>query len=185
MILISNQLLYKFFYTIKHYTHIKLVLNCFYFFVWHDQQIFKYDATKCFLFGTDYVLIVKLFKKNTDVFCEASLGMQKFSTHSIDSANPKWNTTMQFQIYDLNKDSLNVCLYDRKVYSPNVFLGKTELKIIQIYREQAKETPHQHQQQHQLMQHEEICNPITRVFRMSSSNTTAKIMLKMSISIYK
>jgi len=106
-----------------------------------------------------------------NVFCEAILGLQKFSTHAIESGNPKWNTSMQFQIYDLNKDVLSVCLFDRKVYSPNVFLGKTELKIIQIYREQVKENQENH-------------NPITRVFRMSNNSTT-KIMLKMSISIYK
>jgi hypothetical protein len=105
-----------------------------------------------------------------DVFCEASMGVQKFSTHSIDSANPKWNTSMQFQIYDLNKDTLSVVVYDRKTYSPNLFLGKTEFRIIQILKEQMKENQEN--------------NPIIRVFRMSNVQT-GKLMLKMSISIYK
>jgi hypothetical protein len=96
--------------------------------------------------------------------------MQKFSTHSIDSGNPKWNTSMQFQIYDLNKDILSVNVYDRKIYAPNVFLGKCEFRILQIYREQMKEN------------HEN--NPFTRVYRMSSVQS-GKLMLKMNIHIFK
>lgn len=104
------------------------------------------------------------------IFCEASLGLQKFSTSSINSANPKWNTSMQFQIYDLNKDMVNVMVYDKKIYKPNIFLGKTELKIYQIYREQIKDN------------HEK--NPITKMVRMSNVSN-GKIMLKMSIIIFK
>ena len=104
------------------------------------------------------------------VFCEATMGVQKFSTHSIDSSNPKWNTSMQFQIYDLNKDVLSIGVYDRKFYCPNTFLGKTEFKILQIYREKMKENPDN--------------NTFIRVFRMSQV-PSGKLMLKMSISIYK
>lgn len=104
------------------------------------------------------------------IFCEASLGLQKFSTSSINSANPKWNTSMQFQIYDLNKDMVNVMVYDKKIYKPNIFLGKTELKIYQIYREQIKDNQEN--------------NPITKMFRMSNVSN-GKIMLKMSIIIFK
>lgn len=98
------------------------------------------------------------------------MGVQKFTTHTIDSANPKWNTSMQFQIYDINKDILSVIVYDKKIYRPNVFLGKTELKMVQIYREQMKDNQEN--------------NPIMRVFRMSNV-PNGKIMLKISISIYK
>ena len=104
-----------------------------------------------------------------NIFCEATMSQQKFSTHSIDSPNPKWNTSMQFQIYDLNKDFLSVVIYDRKTFSPNTLLGKTELKILQIYKEQMKENQEN--------------NPIIRVFKIN--NEYGKLMLKMSISIYK
>jgi Ca2+-dependent lipid-binding protein len=100
------------------------------------------------------------------------MGLQKFNTHIIESLNPKWNTSMQFQIYDLSKDILSVCVYDSKSFSPNIFLGKTELRIMQIYREQLKET-----------KNENGPIPITKVFRMSNV-PTGKIMLKMSISIF-
>jgi hypothetical protein len=77
---------------------------------------------------------------------------------------------MQFQIYDLNKDVLSVVVYDRKIYTPNVFLGKHEKKIGQIYNEQVKENQEN--------------NSITRVFRLSNVSM-GKIMLKMSILIFK
>jgi hypothetical protein len=77
---------------------------------------------------------------------------------------------MQFQIYDLNKDILGVSVYDRKVYTPNVFLGKVEFKILQIYREQMKENQEN--------------NPFTRVYRMSGVQS-GKIMLKINIIVYK
>jgi Ca2+-dependent lipid-binding protein len=105
-----------------------------------------------------------------NIFCEATMSLQKFSTHALDSSNPKWNTSMQFQIYDLNKDFLSVVVYDRKTFSPNALLGKTELKILQIYKEQMKEN-----QQN---------NPIIRVFKINNEHH-GKLMLKMSISIYK
>lgn len=112
-----------------------------------------------------------LYCDTLDVFCEASVGMQKFTTHSIDSGNPKWNTSMQFQFYDLNKDVLAVNMYDRKVYKPNTFLGKLEFKILHIYREQVKEN-------------QENNNPFTRVYRMSGVQS-GKLMLKINIIVYK
>ena len=105
-------------------------------------------------------------------FCEVELGMQKFNTQIIESLNPKWNTSMQFQIYELNKETLSINVYDRKFFSPNVFLGKLELRILQIYREQMKENQ------------ENGPTPITKVFRLSQT-PSGKIMLKMSISIFK
>ena len=100
---------------------------------------------------------------------------QKLNTHVIVSFNPKWNTSMQFQIYDLNKDVLNISVYDRKIYSPNLFLGKLELRILQIYREQMKENRE--------IGSVPISLPITRVFRMINT-PSGKLMVKMSISIY-
>ncbi len=99
------------------------------------------------------------------------MGLQKYVSQKIESFNPKWNTSMQFLIYDLNRDVLSVVVYDSKLYQPNKFLGKTEIRMIQIYREQTKEN----QENGQL--------PITRCFRMSNI-PSGKLMLKMSISIF-
>lgn len=95
------------------------------------------------------------------------MGVQKFSTHTIEnSLNPKWNTSMQFQIYDLNKDILTITIYDQKIFSPNVFLGKAHIGVLTIYQEQVKEN-----------------NPITRVYRLTDAKC-GKVMIKMNISMY-
>ena len=73
---------------------------------------------------------------------------------------------MQFQIYDLNKEILSITLYDKKLFSPNQFLGKTNLSISNIYQEQLKEN-----------------NPVTRVFRLAEIKS-GKVMIKMNINIY-
>jgi Ca2+-dependent lipid-binding protein len=96
------------------------------------------------------------------------MGPQKFTTHTIDnSLNPKWNTSMQFQIYDLNKDQLTFTISDQKIYSPNVLLGKARVNVSTIYQEQVKEN-----------------NPIIKVYRLSDG-TSGKVMIKMNISIYQ
>ena len=94
------------------------------------------------------------------------MGPQKFNTHTIDnSLNPKWNTSMQFQIYDLAKDQLSFTIYDQKIYSPNVVLGRARVSLSSIYQEQIKEN-----------------NPIIKVFRLSDGRS-AKVMIKMNIII--
>jgi hypothetical protein len=112
-----------------------------------------------------------LSNQEKNIFCEATMSAQKFSTHSLDSHHPKWNTSMQFQIYDLNKDSLSVLVYDKRVFAPNTLLGKTELKMAHIYNQQQKENQEN--------------NPIVRQFKINSGAQSARLKLKMSISIYK
>ena len=101
-------------------------------------------------------------------FCEVKMGPQKFNTNAIEnSLNPKWNTSMQFQVYDLQKDQLTFTIYDQKIYSPNILLGRARVNISSIYQEQIKEN-----------------NPIIKVFRLSDGRS-GKVMIKMNISIYQ
>jgi intersectin len=96
------------------------------------------------------------------------MGPQKFHTHTIEnSLNPKWNTSMQFQIYDLHKDQLTFTVYDQKIYSPNILLGRSRVNLSSIYQEQMKEN-----------------NPIIKVFRLSDGRS-GKVMIKMNISLYQ
>lgn len=104
-------------------------------------------------------------------FCEVEMGGKKFFSQQIDSSNPKWNLSMQFSIYDVNKDSLNVIVYNSKQFSPNVFLGKTEIRMANILRDQMKESQ------------ENGPIPITRCFRLSNVQS-GKLILKMSLSIF-
>jgi Ca2+-dependent lipid-binding protein len=71
-----------------------------------------------------------------DSLCEARMGSQKYMTHTVEtSLNPKWNTSMQFLIFDFQKDILNITVYDRKIFSPNFFLGRINLSMAQLRKE--------------------------------------------------
>lgn len=104
-------------------------------------------------------------------FCEVEMGGKRFHSQIIESSNPKWNLSMQFSVYDLNKDMLNVLVYDNRQFSPNIFLGKIEIRMLNVYRDQMKENQ------------ENGPIPITRCFRMNNVST-GKLMLKMSLSIF-
>lgn len=107
----------------------------------------------------------------SESFCEVEMGGKRFHSQIIESSNPKWNLSMQFSVYDLNKDMLNVLVYDNRQFSPNIFLGKIEIRMLNVYRDQMKENQ------------ENGPIPITRCFRMNNVST-GKLMLKMSLSIF-
>jgi len=68
--------------------------------------------------------------------CEVRMGSQKYMTHTVEnSLNPKWNTSMQFLIFDFQKEILNITVYDRKIFSPNFFLGRINLSMAQLRKE--------------------------------------------------
>ncbi len=104
-------------------------------------------------------------------FCEAEMGGKKFQSQTIDSANPKWNLSVQFSVYDVNKDVLSVGVFDSRQFKPNVFLGKVEIRMANILRDQLKQNQ------------ENGPVPITRCFRMNSAQS-GKLLLKMSLSIF-
>lgn len=55
------------------------------------------------------------------------MGTQEHRTRVVPGTlNPKWNSSMQFTIRDLNQDVLCITVYDRDIYSPN---GESTLKI--------------------------------------------------------
>ena len=109
--------------------------------------------------------------EQTKAFCEVEMGGKKFYSQQIDSSNPKWNLSMQFSIYNVNKDILNIIVYNSKKFSPNDFLGKTEIRMVNIFRDQMKESQ------------ENGPIPITRCFRLNNVQN-GKLMLKMSLSIF-
>ncbi|XP_068201300.1 intersectin-1-like [Palaemon carinicauda] len=68
-------------------------------------------------------------------FCEVSLGSQVHRTSTAMSPHPKWDSTMQFQVKSLTEDVLCITVYDKGYFKPNEFLGRTEIKIYQVYEE--------------------------------------------------
>ncbi|XP_066912106.1 intersectin-1-like isoform X2 [Clytia hemisphaerica] len=71
----------------------------------------------------------------SDPYCEVSMGSQEHRTKVIPKdLNPKWNSTMVFNIKDLDKDVLCITVFDRDFFSPNDFLGRTEVSIASIMK---------------------------------------------------
>ncbi|XP_025096778.1 intersectin-1-like isoform X2 [Pomacea canaliculata] len=72
----------------------------------------------------------------SDPYCEVSMGTQEHRTRVVPGTlNPKWNSSMQFTIRDLNQDVLCITVYDRDIYSPNDFLGRTEVRVSEVQEE--------------------------------------------------
>jgi len=70
----------------------------------------------------------------SDPYCEVSMGVQEHRTNVIQSTlNPKWNHSMQFSVRDVEQDILTLTVYDRDLFSPNDFLGRTEIRVKDIH----------------------------------------------------
>jgi len=80
------------------------------------------------------LIIVKgdnIFDSNGNIhaYCEASMGSQEQKTAVVTGCNPHWNASMQFLIKDVTQDILCLTVFDRDFFSPNEFLGRTELRV--------------------------------------------------------
>ncbi|ESO89239.1 hypothetical protein LOTGIDRAFT_106084, partial [Lottia gigantea] len=72
----------------------------------------------------------------SDPYCEVSMGSQEHRTKVVPGTlNPKWNNSMQFTIKDLNQDVLCISVFDQDIYSPNDFLGRTEIRVKEVLAE--------------------------------------------------
>ncbi|KAL3883381.1 hypothetical protein ACJMK2_029651 [Sinanodonta woodiana] len=70
----------------------------------------------------------------SDPYCEVSMGAQEHRTKVIPATlNPKWNQSMQFTIRDMEQDVLCITVFDRDLFSPNDFLGRTEKRVKDIH----------------------------------------------------
>ncbi|XP_073424428.1 intersectin-2-like [Dendrobates tinctorius] len=75
-------------------------------------------------------------------YCEVSLGSQCYTSRAItDTLNPKWNFTCQFFLKDLYQDVLCITVFDRDQFSPDDFLGRTEIPVAKIRSEQESKGP--------------------------------------------
>ncbi|XP_044270711.1 intersectin-1 isoform X3 [Tribolium madens] len=93
----------------------------------------------------------KTSKPHTDnVYCKVTLGDQKQQTdlskdQSINGNVPQnsalqvptlvWNYSMQFQLRNLETEVVTFTVYGLNLYCPDEFLGRAELKVIDILRE--------------------------------------------------
>ncbi|XP_046329518.2 intersectin-1-like isoform X4 [Haliotis rufescens] len=78
----------------------------------------------------------------SDPYCEVSMGSQEHRTKVIQGTlNPKWNHSMQFTIKDLEQDVLCLTVYDRDIFSPNDFLGRTEIQVKEVLCSSSRKGP--------------------------------------------
>ncbi|XP_056623500.1 intersectin-2b isoform X2 [Triplophysa dalaica] len=81
---------------------------------------------------------LKSFKGNgkCNPFCEVTMGSQCYTSRTInDTVNPKWNFNCQFHIKDVYQDVLCITIFEREQFSPDEFLGRTEVPVATIKKE--------------------------------------------------
>jgi len=107
-----------------------------------DQEKAKKYSVESSALGRLLVIVEQAENLNTknkgkvDPYCEVSMGYQEHRTGVINSTcNPKWNSNMQFFIKDPDQDVLCITVFDKDYFSPNEFLGRTEVRISSIISE--------------------------------------------------
>ncbi|XP_045916385.1 intersectin-2a isoform X1 [Micropterus dolomieu] len=69
-------------------------------------------------------------------YCELTMGPQCYTSRPIsDTLNPKWNFNCQFFIKDLYQDVLCITVFEKDQFSPDDFLGRTEVPVATIKKE--------------------------------------------------
>ncbi|KAB5517083.1 hypothetical protein PHYPO_G00185360 [Pangasianodon hypophthalmus] len=75
-------------------------------------------------------------------YCELSMGAQCYTSRpQNDTVNPKWNFSCQFFIKDLYQDVLCITVFERDQFSPDDFLGRTEVPVATIKKDQDGKGP--------------------------------------------
>ncbi|XP_069742821.1 intersectin-2-like isoform X2 [Narcine bancroftii] len=75
-------------------------------------------------------------------YCEVTMGSQCYTTRTLsDTLNPKWNFNCHFFIKDFYQDVLCITVFERDQFSPDDFLGRTEVPVATIKKEQESKGP--------------------------------------------
>ncbi|XP_054618367.1 intersectin-2a isoform X3 [Dunckerocampus dactyliophorus] len=69
-------------------------------------------------------------------YCELTMGAQCYTSKPAgNTLNPKWNFNCQFFIKDLYQDVLCITVFEKDQFSPDDFLGRTEVPVATIKKE--------------------------------------------------
>uniref|UniRef100_A0A669AZQ7 Intersectin 1 (SH3 domain protein) n=1 Tax=Oreochromis niloticus TaxID=8128 RepID=A0A669AZQ7_ORENI len=80
--------------------------------------------------------------RKSNPYCEVTMGSQCHITKTLqDTLNPKWNSNCQFFIKDLEQDVLCITVFERDQFSPDDFLGRTEIRLAEIKKDQGSKGP--------------------------------------------
>ncbi|TSO15219.1 Intersectin-2 [Bagarius yarrelli] len=84
----------------------------------------------------------KAYQGKSNPYCELSMGAQCYTSRpQNDTINPKWNFSCQFFIKDLYQDVLCITVFERDQFSPDDFLGRTEVPVATIKKDQDGKGP--------------------------------------------
>ncbi|XP_065297210.1 intersectin-1 isoform X4 [Dermacentor albipictus] len=110
-----------------------------------EAKQMKVSATAPKLSGVGRLLVVVVEGRNLrsgaahgqcDPYCEVSMACQEHKTHvETATSSPQWNSSMQFLVRDLRRDVLCLTVFNRELFSPNDFLGRTEVRVWDIVQE--------------------------------------------------
>ncbi|XP_034243922.1 intersectin-1 isoform X2 [Thrips palmi] len=75
-----------------------------------------------------------------EAFCKVTMGSQEHRTAVANGPAPQWNASMQFLVKDLQEDRLCITVFDRGHFTPDEFLGRTEVRVSEILKS-SSETP--------------------------------------------
>ncbi|KAM9703257.1 intersectin-2a isoform 1-T1 [Menidia menidia] len=69
-------------------------------------------------------------------YCELTMGAQCYTSRPIsDTLSPKWNFNCHFFIKDLYQDVLCITVFEKDQFSPDDFLGRTEVPVATIKKD--------------------------------------------------
>uniref|UniRef100_A0A3Q3J036 Intersectin 2b n=1 Tax=Monopterus albus TaxID=43700 RepID=A0A3Q3J036_MONAL len=75
-------------------------------------------------------------------YCEVTMGAQLYTSRTLnDTLNPKWNFNCQFHIKDFYQDVLCITIFEKDQFSPDEFLGRTEVPVATIKKELENKGP--------------------------------------------
>ncbi|CAF1543692.1 unnamed protein product, partial [Rotaria sp. Silwood1] len=71
--------------------------------------------------------------RSLNSYCEITVGSLTLKTPFMKRTNnPKWNTSIQFSLYDFAKDIIHINIFDNEFFSPNENIGYTSIHLIDI-----------------------------------------------------
>ncbi|CAF1502008.1 unnamed protein product, partial [Rotaria sp. Silwood1] len=71
--------------------------------------------------------------RSLNPYCEITVGSLTLKTPFMKRTNnPKWNTSIQFSLYDVAKDIIHINIFDNEFFSLNENIGYTSIHLIDI-----------------------------------------------------
>ncbi|XP_064809278.1 intersectin-2-like isoform X2 [Oncorhynchus masou masou] len=104
----------------------------------YQARSLKASGIGCLLVTVLGATELKSSKPNgkSNPYCEVTMGAQNYTSKTLsDTVNPKWNFNCQFNIRDLYQEVLCITIFQREQFSPDDFLGRTEVPVATIKEE--------------------------------------------------